>query len=105
MPTPYEIPLSPTPQTFTISLGGTTYRLTVWWNDMAACWTVDIYDSDGSTKILVGVPLVTGCDLLAPYSDLDFGGELIAQVDGDINAVPTFDNLGTTGHLYFVTLP
>lgn len=105
MSVPYEIPLSPEPQIFNITLGGTEYQLMLYWNAFAACWMLDIADSTGATKILSGLTLVTGADLLSQYPYLNFGGQLIAQTDGDIYTPPTFDNLGTTGHLYFITLP
>jgi hypothetical protein len=46
--------------------------------------------------------LVTGADLLEQFGYLDLGGAFIVQTDHDIDAVPTFANLGTAGRLYFV---
>lgn len=100
----FEIPLDPTPQTLSIVLGSTPYNLTVRWCVPAAAWIVDIADSTG-TPIVSGIPLVTGADLLEQYAYLGFGGQLIAQTDHDLSAPPTFDNLGSTGHLFFVTKP
>ncbi len=101
----YEIPLSPTPQRFSITLAGVEYILTVKWNAAQdAGWTVDIADAFGAA-ILSGVPLVTGADLLAQYAYLNFGGQLVVQTDHDTDAVPTFDNLGETSHLFFVVSP
>lgn len=102
MATPYEIPLSAQPQTFQISLASVAYTLTVRWNSTSAAWVLDIADSSGSNNILCGIPLVTGCDLLAQHAYLHFGGQLIVQTDNDLTAPPTQDNLGTAGHLYFV---
>jgi hypothetical protein len=102
MTTYYEIPLSPQPQTFTIALAGTTYGFTVVWNIPNSSWMINIADSSGN-PILSGIPMVTGADLLAQYSYLDFGFQLVAQTDNSPNTVPTFDNLGTTGHLYAIT--
>lgn len=99
--TPFEIPLSPNPQKFEIELGGVSYRMTVSWNPISSCWILDIRDSS-DVDILLGVPIVTGVDLLAPYAHLGFAGALVAQTDSDPQAVPTRDNLGETGHLYFV---
>lgn len=104
MSTAYEIPLSATPQRLSISLGGVQYRLTVRWIVPMACWVLDISDVEGN-PILSGLPIITGADMLAQYEYLNFGGQLIAQSDFDINAVPNFTNLGTTGHLYWVTAP
>lgn len=74
------------------------------WNRFAACWTVDIQDADGNA-LLNGVPLVTGADLFSQFGYMEFGGQLIAQTDGDPTAVPTFENLGKTGHVYFIASP
>ena len=105
MSTPYEIPLTPVPQTFAIKLGGTQYSLTVYWNTPAACWMLDIFDSTGTTAVLTGVALVTGVDLLGQFKYLNLGGQLTAQTDGQPLIPPTLGNLGITGRLYFVTTP
>ncbi len=102
MSTPFEIPTQPTPQRFTITLAGVDYRITQRWNTFSSCWVIDIADA-GDTPIVSGIPLVTGADLLESFAYLDIGGQLIVQTDHDTDAVPTFDNLGSTGHLYFVT--
>lgn len=99
--TPYEIPLSATPQQFDISLGGTTYQLTLSWNVALQSWVLDIRDASGN-DILLGVPLVTGVNLLAQYPHLGFNGSLIVQTDHNPDAIPTYDNLGDTSHLFFV---
>jgi hypothetical protein len=99
--TPYEIPLSPEPQTFSIELNGVSYRMTVYWNPSSGCWILDIRDAQNA-DVLLGIPIVTGVDLLGQYDYLGFGGSLVAQTDHDPLAAPTYDNLGQTGHLYFV---
>lgn len=101
--TPFLIPLSPTPQTLSVALAGVTYQLTVRWNEQNQAWTLDIADNSGN-PILSGIPLVTGEDLLAPFGYLNFGGQLIVQTSNDVDAVPTFQNLGSTGNLYFVVI-
>ena len=101
--TPYEIPLSPSPQSFRIALGGTTYQLLVQWKDAADIgWVLDISDDNGSA-LVQGIPLVTGANLLAKYVYLGFRGVLFCQTDHDLDSPPTFENLGNTSHLYFVT--
>lgn len=97
----HEIPLRSTPQRFAITLGIGTI-LTFVWNKSAGCWVIDI-DASGGVPILHGVPIVTGADLLEQFAYLGLGGALISQTDHDTDAVPTFTNLGTSGHLYFVT--
>lgn len=104
MTTAYEIPLSPDPQKFSIELGGVTYNLTLTWNTMTNSWMLAIADSNNNPMIS-SIPVVTGCNLLAPYGYLNFGGTLVALTDGDVDAVPTFENLGLQGHLYYVTTP
>lgn len=102
MSTPYEIPLSPQPQTFGIAIAGVTYKLTVMWNFVNASWIIDIADSSGN-PILSGVPMVTGADLLEQFGYLNFGFQLIAQTDNSPDTVPAFETLGSTGHLYAIT--
>ncbi len=97
-----EIPLTAVPQSFSISLNSVIYNLTIVWNTQSTSWTLDIADVN-SNPILQGIPLITGADLLEQYAYAGIGGSLYVQSDGDQTAVPTFSNLGTTGHLYFVT--
>lgn len=97
----FEIPLSPTPQRFSIQLGTVTYRLNVQWNESAAVWVIDIHDAN-DVPIVNGIPLVTGVDLLAQYVYLGFGFQLVCQTDHNTDAVPTFDNLGDTSHVFAV---
>lgn len=102
--TTFEIPLSPEPQRFSISLVGTTYQMAVHWCRPSNCWILDIATSDGE-PLLSGVPLITGANLLSQFGYVGIPGALVVQTDHDADAVPTFDNLGKTGHLYFVTTP
>lgn len=88
--TAYEIPLSPNPQTFAISLAGADYQLTVVWNTAAACWVVDIADANNN-PILFGVPIITGLDLLTQYRYLGFDGSLVVQTDGSQSLIAEFD--------------
>lgn len=99
--TAYEVPLSPEAQTFAIALGGTTYTLTLRWNAAASAWVLDIADA-ARAPILSGLLLVTGLDLLGQYGYLGFGGMLIVQTDHAPDVVPTLDNLGQAGRLYFL---
>jgi hypothetical protein len=101
--TPFEIPLQPTPQNLTITMAGVQYNLYVYWNAQSVCWMVDIADVNDN-PIVNGIAMVTGADLLEQFGYLGFGGQLIAQTDSDLTAPPTFQNLGSQGHLYFVVL-
>ena len=98
----YEIPLIASPQTFSITLSNVDYNILIVWNTVALAWVINFYDVN-QVPILTGIPLVTGVDLLLPYPDLAFGGKLFAQTDHDLTSPPTFENLGITGHLYWVT--
>jgi hypothetical protein len=100
--TAQEIPTKPLTQKLTVTLAGIAYRLALHWCTPLAAWIVDIADANG-VPIVSGVPLVTGVDLLAQYGYLNFGGQLIAQTDNAKDAPPTYANLGSSGHLYFVT--
>lgn len=97
----FEIPLQATPQTLSVSLVGVTYNLTVRWNQISLAWVLDIYDQNNNL-LVGGIPLVTGRNLLEPYGYLNIGGQLQVQTDTDTLAQPTFANLGSTAHLYFV---
>lgn len=105
MTTQYEIPLSPSPKRFLISLGGTTYLLQFMYRDAPmGGWVMDINDSLG-TPLACGIPLVTQEDLLRQFTYLGFTGEMRVASDGDQDAVPTFENLGIGSHLYWITDP
>jgi hypothetical protein len=96
----FEIPLQPQNQNQSISLSGAQYNLVVRWNQFSNCWIMDIYDVDDN-PVLLNRPLVTGADLLAQFAYLMIGGQMIVQSDGVTNAVPTYNNLGSVGHLYY----
>ena len=98
---PYEIPLSPRPQTFSVSLARVSYKMTVQWCTAARCWILDILTLD-EIPLLLGLPMVTGVDLLGQHRHIGIGGGLAVQSDVDLNEVPTFESLGVHGHLYFL---
>lgn len=105
MPTTYyEIPLSGVAQKFSISLGGVPYQMLLAWRDVdQGGWFLDIADSNAA-PIVQGIPLITGADLLAQYTDKGFGGQLLVATDGDADLVPTYANLGGQSHLYFAVV-
>lgn len=99
----FEIPLSPEPQRFTITLGGVDYRLTVQYRKAGgAGWVLDIADASNQ-PLISGLPLVTGVDLLAQYRHLQFGGRLWVQGAENPDDVPTYDDLGIGSHVFWVT--
>lgn len=101
--TPFEIPLSPQAQKFTIALLGVTYSFRVTWNVPSNCWLLDISDVNDQ-PIVQGIPVITGANLLDQFQYLGLGGGLLALTDSNVDAVPTFDNLGDAGHLFFVAV-
>lgn len=95
----WTIPLTPEPQSFGITLAGRELRLTVRWLQASeGGWLLDLYEPETAAPIVCGIPLVTGCDLLAPYAYLELGGAL--WLDGD--EPPDLDNLGVGVELCFV---
>ncbi|MBY4728354.1 MULTISPECIES: phage baseplate plug protein [Burkholderia] len=103
MTTFYEIPLTPDPQTFTITLSSVIYRLTVQYRAAGGTgWILDIADANGNA-LVNGIPLVTGVDLLGQYAYLGFGGRLWVQGAVSPDDVPTFDDLGVGSHVFWVT--
>src|SRR5580658_424570 len=97
----YEIPLVSQPQTLSVQMPtGVTYNLRLLWcQSDEPCWSLDISDANDDA-IALGIPLVTGADLLAQYGYLDFGSALYCATDADRLAVPTQTNLGVNSHLY-----
>lgn len=98
----YEIQLSPANQSFQLQLVNTIYNFLVQWNSQTETWQIDISDNSGA-PIVTGIPMVGNVDLLEQYAYMGIGGALIASTDNAPDMPPTFENLGTTGHLYFVT--
>ncbi|MDP3351808.1 MAG: hypothetical protein Q8S92_22715 [Hydrogenophaga sp.] len=99
----FQIPLTPSPQRFGITLGGLDYRLTLQHrNAPEGGWVLDIGNNQDE-PIVLGIPLVTGANLLEQYPHLGFRGRLFVQTLDDPDAVPTFDNLGTESLLFWVT--
>jgi hypothetical protein len=97
----YEVPLSGQPQSFQVTMVGVTYSMSITYRDaLNGGWMLDIADVSGN-PLVAGIPLVTGANLVAQYAYLGFTAELRVASDGVLDAVPTFDNLGTLSHLYF----
>jgi hypothetical protein len=105
----FNIPLAPEPAAFGITLAGKEYRFTFRWfsspghvdtgDTLFGSWVLDIEEAEGAEPLIMGIPLVAGCDLLEQYACLEFGGEL--WVDGD--TPPGLENIGTEVELVFIT--
>lgn len=96
-----EIPTQPSPESLRFLIGNVPYRATIKWNDdpSAQCWVLDLYD-DQQNLLAGGIMLVTGADLLGQLTYLGVGAQLFTQTDFDADAPPTFENLGSLGHLF-----
>ena len=98
----FEISLVPVPQEFSVTLSGVDYRMSVTWCWPVQCWILDIYDAATLDPILLGNAVVTGADLVAQFEYLGFPGALVVQTDHDRLAQPTFENLGSLSHLFYL---
>lgn len=97
-----EIPLKGgTSQSFQVTLANITYAMAITWREPFG-WFMDLGYPDG-TKLISGLPLRAGEDLFAPYGYLGLGGFLLVLTDGNPTTDPTYANLGSESHLYFVT--
>ncbi|WP_246875456.1 phage baseplate plug family protein, partial [Pantoea ananatis] len=78
----------------------TTYSMRILWR--GNCWVLDLYNSSGEPLIL-GVPLVSGTNLLEQHQHLQLGFALAVACDNPQQEYPTQDDLGSASHLYIVT--
>ncbi len=105
MTTVYEIPLSQGGVSkgsvdFKIDVLFRTVRLAFYWNPMReGGWRMNIKDEDDN-PLAMGIPLVTGENIVEQFPELGLP-PMWVTTDGDPEAVPTFDNLGVSSHLYF----
>jgi len=97
----YQIPVTASPQQFSIQLGTNSYQVKLYWNWINELWQLDFATIAG-VPIISGIPLVAGVDLLADMEYLGFGGSLYAATEGTL-LPPTYTNLGTEGRLIFET--
>lgn len=78
----YEIELDNTDTTFRLDLGGQTFQARKVWNPASALWELSLYDPVTLAPLALGVPLVTGVDLLGLFYDLGLSGILYVVADG-----------------------
>lgn len=100
----YEIPLSGTPQVFSIAWASRIYKLRFTYCDAPnAGWILDISDDVSDQPLVCGIPLVPGVDLLAQYDYLGFTEQLYVVTNDDYHSAdyPTFLGLGSNqSHVY-----
>ena len=96
----FEIPLSTGCQRFTVELGERTLTLCLIYRlaDFGGGY-LDLYD-DENALLIGGIPLVIGRDLLEQYQHMGLG-HIMAELDGGSTADPTYEDMGSTVHLYW----
>ena len=95
-----QLPVTSDPgQNFVTQLGTVKYQFYVRWNDRGNFWTMDVTDYNSQTKLISGMPLLLGCDLLSPY--ILGNGALIAYDSSGSGADAGPDDLGTRVLLYW----
>ena len=98
----FLIPFQAIPQTFSVTLNAIVYNIRSYWLVPGDCWVINIADANFN-PLLLGIPLITGCNLLEQYQDI-IPGELIVRSNiGPPDAVPTFDNIGTVGQVFWIS--
>lgn len=100
----YIIPFSNKEESFVCSLSGISLRFENFWNDAAQLWFIDVYNATTNEAITLGLPLVTGCDLLAQFKYKGLAGHIFCHNEGATDEPPTFENLGETCFVYFTPL-
>lgn len=96
-----KIPLSADNQTFSITLADVTVTMRLLWRDGIG-WVLDLLDNSDA-GIILGIPLVTGTDLLEQHSSLGLGFGLMVVCNDSTQEYPTKTDLGINSHLYVVT--
>jgi hypothetical protein len=102
-------------QRFDIVINGTRYGMRLLYNTAAGSWMMDLID-EADVPVLAGIPLVTGVDLIAQHRHLNIGVNardgtrvqmlvMTFAMDKPPDTIPTFENLGVDGFLYYVTVP
>lgn len=100
MPNIVEIPMTARNQWFSVTLNRVDYRWKLYWLVPAQCWVVDIYDQE-ENKLLCGIPLITGTDILGQFVYVLEGNLVVISDQLPPDTVPDFTHLGVTGHVYY----
>ena len=92
------IPLHPSAESFDVTIAKRRIRLvTRYYAHADAGWTLDILEPDGAA-IVLGIPIVTGDDLLRGYKHL-FAASMYYVGHSDMLTTPSYDSLGVFGEL------
>lgn len=95
-----EIPLSSdVAQQFSSVFNGKASDFRISWNSRWQTWSMDI--KQDNVDILTGVPLVSGVDILAPYT-LETKNMFIVNLE-NVNEDPDLENLGVSARLFILT--
>lgn len=99
----FEIPLEPKPMDFVVRDNvDRSYRfLTQYRETNEGGWILDIDDDNTGEKLVYGIPLVTGLDLLWQFNHLNIRFHLLVDCRGG-RTTPTFESLGTEDRLIAV---
>jgi hypothetical protein len=94
-----EIPLAPYPVRMTVPIRGRIYSLATQYREaLYGGWVLDVGDGLTGERLVSGIPLVTGADLLEQYQHLAFGFHLVVYTE-DGRDQPTYDSLGVADRL------
>lgn len=77
----------------TINATVQSFNCTINFNETAQYWILNIYQGDG-TPIILGMPMVTGLNLLRQYQYLGIGSIYVWNVAGVTTDSPNASNLG-----------
>lgn len=91
----YEIPLLDRNQKFFIKLNKVNYQLKLVYLKR---WYLDIYQANAE-PIAHSIPLVSGIDILSPYSHLIYGSMYVQNLNEDESQ--SFNDLGTNIKLFW----
>jgi hypothetical protein len=98
-----ELPVSQdTPyQSFSVQLEGSVYQVRLRYNTRAGHWALDLAD-DAGTRLISGIAIRLGVDLLSAYSDDSFPpGKLFAINWVNAYQEPDRDNFGADVSLVY----
>ena len=100
----YLVPLTNTPISFQVNINNVNYTMAVKWNDSPdGGWEFDLSNSDTDTPLAYSIPLICGADCLGGLEYLGIGGKFFVYSQGDSALIPSYETLGSTSNLYFVT--